>query len=137
MKKSLLGQIEQENESKEIDLAPLLDVVFILLIFFIVTSVFVVETGVEVDKPSASSASRQDRSIVLVAITQDGQVVYGGANVGMEGVRNTISIEMNKDIRPVIIQADKRVSTETLVKVLDQIKLGGAKSVSISTVDSQ
>ena len=136
MKKSLLQKLEAQDTSKDIDLAPLLDVVFILLIFFIVTSVFVVETGVEIDKPAASSSSRQDRSIVLVAITQEGSVVYGGANVGLEGIRNTISIEMNKNIRPVIIQADKKVSTELLVKVLDQIKLGGAKRVSISTVRS-
>lgn len=135
MKKTLLETLDAENESKEIDLAPLLDVVFILLIFFIVTSVFVVETGVDVDKPSASSSSRQERSIVLIAITQDEQVVYGGANIGVDGVRNKISAEMRRDIRPVIIQADKKVSTDTLVKVLDQIKLGGAKSVSIATIE--
>ena len=134
MRQNLQQKIESQ-EKHDIDLAPLLDVVFILLIFFIVTSVFVLETGVDIDKPTAISTKRLDRSVVLIAITPDNKVVYAGTNVGIRGVRNTIAMAMKKSVRPVIIQSDKKVSTEILVKVLDQVKLGGATNVSISTVD--
>lgn len=135
MRKTLQQKIETQDKN-DIDLAPLLDVVFILLIFFIVTSVFVLETGVDVDKPTAMSTKRLERAVVLIAITPDNQVVYAGTNIGLQGVRNTISMAMKKRNRPVIIQADKKVSTEILVKVLDQAKMGGAENVSISTIES-
>ncbi len=135
MRNNLKQRIETQNKN-EIDLAPLLDVVFILLIFFIVTSVFVLETGVDIDKPSAISTKRMERSIIMIAITSDNQVVYAGTNIGIRGIRNTIAIAMKKKERPVIIQSDKKVPTEILVKVLDQVKLGGAKNVSISTIEA-
>ena len=135
MRHNLQRKIETQHKH-EIDLAPLLDVVFILLIFFIVTSVFVLETGVDIDKPTAISTQRLERSIVIVAITADNQIVYAGTNIGLRGIRNTIALAMKKRDRPVIIQSDKKVPTEMLVKVLDQVKLGGATNVSISTVES-
>ena len=135
MRHNLKQKLEAQNK-QEIDLAPLLDVVFILLIFFIVTSVFVLETGVDIDKPSAISTQRMDRSIVILAITADNQIIYAGTNIGLRGIQNTIAIAMKKKERPVIIQSDKKVPTEILVKVIDQVKLGGAKNVSISTIES-
>ena len=134
--KSLLQEKLEAGDKQDVDLAPLLDVVFILLIFFIVTSVFVVETGVEVDKPSAASTQSLDRSLILIAITKKGEIVYGGTNIGLQRVRNTISSALKKSSRPVIIQSDKSVKTELLVKVLDQVKLAGAESVSLATIDT-
>lgn len=132
MRSIIEGKIE-ESKSEDIDLAPLLDVVFILLIFFIVTTVFVKETGVEVDKPTSISSEQLKRSVILLAITADGQVVYAGANVGVAGIRATI-IQANKtDQKPVVIQADKTVPTELLVKVIDQAKLAGVKDISLAT----
>lgn len=130
-----LRQRLDEQEKNEIDLAPLLDVVFILLIFFIVTSVFVQETGVDVDKPSAVSTKELERSVILIAITSDNQVVYAGTNIGVAGIRSTVSVALRKRERPVIIQADKDVLTSKLVDVIDQAKLAGADSVSIATVE--
>lgn len=134
MQRNLRQRIDNQ-EKHDIDLAPLLDVVFILLIFFIVTSVFVRETGVEVDKPTAMSTKTLERSVILLAITSDNQVVYAGSSIGIAGIRNVITVEMQKRQRPVIIQADKNVPTSKLVEVIDQVKLSGASSVSIATVE--
>jgi biopolymer transport protein ExbD len=119
--------------SDEINISPLIDVVFILLIFFIVTTVFVEETGVEVTKPQASSAVDLERNSVLIAITDTGKVVYGGREIGPAGVRSIVKRLNQNDDMPVIIQADRTVPTSLLVRVIDEAKIGGAPSVNIST----
>ena len=134
MKSTIEQKIEEAN-GQDIDLAPLLDVVFILLIFFIVTTVFVRETGVEVDKPAAVSTRSLPNSVLLIAITASREVVYGGTNIGVSGVRATITQAMKKNPKPLVIQADKSVETDLLVKVIDQAKLAGVESVSIATIN--
>ncbi len=131
MKHSLEQRIQQHN--KEIDLSPLLDVVFILLIFFIVTTVFVNETGVEVDKPQAVSTQHLERNIIMLAITRANEVIYDSTNIGIAGVRPTLSSLLRIKVKPVVIQADKDVSVDLLVKVIDQAKLAGAKQVNIAS----
>jgi len=122
-----------DEGSEEINISPLIDVVFILLIFFIVTTVFVEETGVEVTKPQASSAVDLEKNSVLIAITDTGKVVYGGREIGPAGVRAIVKRLNQKEDMPVIIQADKTVPTSLLVRVIDEAKIGGAPSVNIST----
>lgn len=119
--------------SDEINISPLIDMVFILLIFFIVTTVFVEETGVEVDKPQASSAIALEKQSILIAVTPDNKVIYGGQEIGISGVRSVVRRLTRDDDSPVIIQADKAVSVETIVRIIDEAKLGGAKKVSLST----
>ncbi len=133
MKSRIEYKIE-EAQQQELDLAPLLDVVFILLIFFIVTTVFVRETGVEVDKPQALSSEKIQKSILLIAITQKGEVVYGGTNIGVKGVKSTLMQASRKEKKPLVIQADKTVQTDLLVRVIDEAKLAGITSVSIATL---
>jgi biopolymer transport protein ExbD len=133
--KSTIEQKIEEAHNLDIDLAPLLDVVFILLIFFIVTTVFVRETGVEVDKPTAVSTKTLQSSVLLIAITASREVVYGGTNIGVEGVRSTVAQAIKSGSKPLVVQADKTVPTELLVKVIDQAKLAGIASVSIATVN--
>jgi biopolymer transport protein ExbD len=132
MKSSIEQKIEAA-QAQELDLAPLLDVVFILLIFFIVTTVFVKETGVEVDKPTAISTQELQKNLLMIAITVNNDVIFGGTNIGVKGVRSTIAQEIRRENKPLVIQADKKVSTELLVKVIDQAKLAGIESVSIAT----
>lgn len=134
MKSTIERKIE-EAEDQNIDLAPLLDVVFILLIFFIVTTVFVRETGVDVDKPTAVSTKTLQNSVLLIAITASREVVYGGTNIGVEGVRSTLSQLNRNNPKPLVIQADKSVPTELLVRVIDEAKLAGIESVSIATAN--
>ncbi|MDE3270969.1 ExbD/TolR family protein [Pseudoalteromonas sp. G4] len=131
--RSLIEQKIEDSKCQEIDLAPLLDVVFILLIFFIVTTVFVKETGVEVDKPSAVSSQQLQKSVLMLAITDGGQVMYAGTNIGVAGVRATLMQASRTKPRPLVIQADKRVPTELLVKVIDQAKLAGVENISLAT----
>lgn len=133
--KSIIENRIEENKSQELDLAPLLDVVFILLIFFIVTTVFVKETGVDVDKPTAVSTKQLQKTILLIAITAKGEVMYAGTNIGVKGIRSTLSQALRSQSKPLVIQADKTVATELLVKVIDQAKLAGISNVSIATVN--
>ncbi|MCC5838954.1 MAG: biopolymer transporter ExbD [Opitutales bacterium] len=122
------------SKGEDINMSPLIDMVFILLIFFIVTTVFVEETGVEITKPEAATQMDLEKNSILIAITANGNVVYGGREIGINGVRAQVRRLVQEDPRmPVIIQADENVPTRTLVRVLDEAKLGGAISVSIST----
>lgn len=132
MRASLQRRLEEQQQA--IDLSPLLDVVFILLIFFIVTTVFVKETGVEVDKPQALSTKKLERNIIMLAITNGGDVIYDGSVIGVAGVRNTVKGLLGDQSRPVVIQADKLVTTDLLIQVIDESKLGGAASVNIATL---
>ena len=124
-----------EGDEPGIDMSPLIDCVFILLIFFIVTTVFVEETGVDVDKPQAASASDLDKTSVLIALTDKGNIMYGGKNIGLAGVQTAVKRAMagsTEDV-PVIIQADREAKSGLLVRVIDEAKLAGAVRVSIST----
>lgn len=132
MRPSLQQRVAQQTQS--IDLSPLLDVVFILLIFFIVTTVFVKETGVEVKKPQAMSAADLEKKSILIAITKDGSVMYAGQDIGIAGVRPTVSQLLAQQTMPVILQVDQDVITKTLVAVMDQAKLAGATSVNLATL---
>jgi biopolymer transport protein ExbD len=115
-----------------IDISPLIDCVFILLIFFIVTTVFVEETGVEVDKPQAASAVRLEKTSILIALTQKGEVVYGGREIGVSGVQPLVRRMLRKEELPVIIQADASAPAGLLVRVIDEAKLAGAVKVSLA-----
>lgn len=128
--------LNEAEEITDINVSPLIDMVFILLIFFIVTTVFVEETGVEVDKPQAASAVSLEKNSILIAVTEKGQVVYGGREIGISGVRPLVRRLLNKEATPVIIQADQAASAGVLVRVIDESKLGGASNVSISTLTS-
>ena len=124
-----------DNANTEINISPLIDVVFILLIFFIVTTVFVEETGVEVNRPQAASATQLEKNAILIAITEDGQVVYGGQSIGVGGVRGTVRRLMAwEEDMPIIIQVDKSVFVELYTRVHDEARLGGAKSINMATL---
>ncbi|MGB0152856.1 MAG: ExbD/TolR family protein [Verrucomicrobiales bacterium] len=123
------------DETSEINISPLIDVVFILLIFFIVTTVFVEETGVEINKPRAATQQDLEKNSILIGVTPGGQVFYGGREIGVAGVRSTVSRLLRQDTVPVIIQADRDTPTESTVQVLDEAKLGGAQQVFVSTVN--
>ena len=124
---------ESDGKEDEINISPLIDVVFILLIFFIVTATFVEETGVEVTKPQAISAEQLQKESIMIAITDDGQIVYGARNIGAAGVRPLVERLLSRDDLPVVILADRSVNAGLLVRVIDEVKLGGANSVNIAT----
>jgi len=123
---------DQDGEAG-IDMSPLIDCVFILLIFFIVTTTFVEETGVEVDKPQAASAAQLEKSSILIALTDSGQVVYGGRDIGIGGVQPLVRRMLQQEDVPVIIQADSSSQSGLLVRIIDEAKLAGATKVSVAT----
>ena len=118
-------------------MSPLMDCVFILLIFFIVTTTFVEETGIEVDKPQAASSSQLEKTSILIALTAKGEVVYGGREIGMSGVRPLVKRMLQKEDVPVIVQADQAASSGLLVRIIDEAKLAGAVKVSVATKAKQ
>lgn len=116
-----------------IDMSPLIDCVFILLIFFIVTTVFVEETGVEVDKPQAASSVQLEKNSILIAITDKGEIVYGGREIGLAGVQQVVRQLLQREKIPVIVQVDGKADAGLLVSVVDEAKLAGAEKVNVST----
>ena len=132
MRDDLRQRIDEDADTR-VDLSPLIDVVFILLIFFIVTTVFVRETGVDVDKPQAVTSETLDRNAILIAIGRNGNVVHDGNSIGAHGVRPLVSQLIRSRQRPVVVQADRMVTAELLIQVIDEAKLAGAESVSVAT----
>ena len=128
-------QDHQNETSGEINISPLIDVVFILLIFFIVTTVFVDETGVEIEKPRAASQQELDQNSILIGITAEGSVYHSGREIGVGGVRSVVGRLLKGEDLPVVIQADRRAETQKTVEVLDEAKLAGAARVFVSTLN--
>ncbi|MBN2584921.1 MAG: biopolymer transporter ExbD [Planctomycetes bacterium] len=122
-----------DSSEAGIDMSPLMDCVFILLIFFIVTTTFVEETGVEVDRPQASTGVRLEKTSILIALTERGEVVYGGKEIGLGGVQPLVRRMLQKEDFPVIIQADMSSQSGMLVRIIDEAKLAGATKVSVAT----
>ncbi|HNS23032.1 MAG TPA: biopolymer transporter ExbD [Sedimentisphaerales bacterium] len=122
----------EDSSDAGIDISPLIDCVFILLIFFIVTTTFVEETGVEVDKPQAASSVRLEKTSILLALTEKGEVVYGGREIGISGVRQLVARMLQKEDIPVIVQADAAAPSGLLVRIIDEAKLAGANKVSLA-----
>lgn len=125
---------DEADEEVHIDLSPMIDCIFILLIFFIVTTVFVDETGVKVNKPdSGGAASALDSNSILLAVTSEDKVYYSGESVGVQGVLSKIkpSLVETPDM-PVIIQGDKDSSHGIVQQVHAQAMLAGAQKERIS-----
>lgn len=122
-----------DGSEGNIDMSPMIDCVFILLIFFIVTTTFVEETGVEVDKPQAASAVRLEKTSLLLALTAKGEVVYGGREIGIAGIQPLVKRMLQQEEIPVIVQADAAAPSGLLVRAIDEAKLGGAVKVSIAS----
>ena len=123
----------EDSSEGQIDMSPMIDCVFILLIFFIVTTVFVEETGVEVDKPQAASSVQLEKNSILIAITEKGEVVYGGREIGFSGIQPLVKRMLQAEEVPVIVQADAASDSGLLVRVIDEAKLAGATKVSVAT----
>lgn len=126
---------ERQDGSAEINLSPMIDCIFILLIFFIVTTVFVEETGIEVEKPSAASTQPLDKNVVLIAISDRDQVFYGGREIGVAGVQPMIRRALATSDSDVIIQSDAGASHGVFSRVYGEAKAAGAKRIHFATKD--
>ena len=132
-----LGNLFQEDDAEEINMTPMLDVVFIMLIFFIVTASFVKEAGVDVNRPEAATAVKKERANILVAISDKGEIWINKRQVDIRAVQ--ANIERLKAENPqgsVVIQADKKATTDVLIKVMDASRAAGAFDVSIAAQEA-
>lgn len=115
-----------------IDMSPLLDMVFLLLIFFMVTTVFVEETGVDVTKPSATSAEKVDRNSLMFAVDENGKVFYDSNEISVSQIKPIVVRKLLVKQVPVLVVADEDSHSGRLMEVIDQCKLGGAETISIA-----
>lgn len=125
-----------EEEQTEINLSSMIDCIFILLIFFIVTTVFVEEAGIQVHKPdAAASPSTEETENVVLEITSRNKVLIGTQEIAVEEVAGAVREQMVDADTPVVIRAHEKSTHATFVAVWDQAILGGAGELSFSTVN--
>jgi len=123
----------RESDESEVNLTPMLDVVFIMLIFFIVTASFVKEAGVDINRPDAATAERKEKGNILVAITGDGQIWIDRREVDPRALRANIErMAAENPHGAVVVQADEESTHRSLVKVMEAAKHAGVKSLAIA-----
>ncbi|BDZ74419.1 MULTISPECIES: ExbD/TolR family protein [Methylophaga] len=123
----------QSGGIAEINMTPLIDMVFILLIFFIVTSSFVKETGVDVNRPSAKTAVKKERANILISIRANDEIWMDKRQIDRRAVRaNVERMHAENPEGSVIILADEEAKTGLLIEVMDQARLAGVANVSIA-----
>ncbi len=128
---------QHSSEETGIDLAPMLDFVLNLLIFFIITAVFVKEVGLTVSRPTAAAAEKKEAGNILILIRSDGEVVIDRRVVDLRAVRANIErLHAQRPEDAVVVIADKGAHSGVLVQVIDQVRLGGVQNVSIAAGDS-
>lgn len=122
------------EQNAEIDMTPMLDIVFIMLIFFIVTTSFVKESGIEVNRPTAQTATRKEQGNIIVAIKANGAIWIDKRQVDVRAVRaNVARLHAEQPLGSVVIAADKETRVSVLTQVMDQIRLAGITDASIAT----
>ena len=135
MRRSII-QAAGEEAKAEINLTPMLDVVFIMLIFFIVTASFIKEAGIDVNRPDQTPQEKPEDANILVAISAGNEIWIDRRRVDPRAVRANIQrLHAEDPKRTVIIQTDKRAYTETLVGVMDSARQAGVFDVSIAASD--
>lgn len=127
--------LDSDKSDVEIDMMPLIDMIFILLIFFLVTASFVKESGVEVNRPEAASAEMKEATGLIIGVTEEGEVFINREQVELRRVRGLVEIFLaeNSD-GGVIIDADGDCITSRLIAVLDQCRMAGADNIAVSAV---
>ncbi len=131
MRQLLAQQIE--DEESEINITPMLDVVFIMLIFFIVTATFVKEAGIEVNRPDTPPRITEEKANILVEIGPNNDIWIDRRLVDIRSVRPNIErLHAENPQGSVVIQADKESKTDTLIQVMDAARLAGVFNVSIA-----
>lgn len=138
MRKRTLGSDTMTDDESVIDLTPMLDVVFIMLIFFIVTATFIKEAGVEINRPEASTSEQKDNTTVLVAIRPDNSIWIDKRRVDIRSVRANIErLHAESPEGGVVIQADELASVKTFTAVLDAAReVVPHEKISLATEES-
>jgi len=126
--------VAADDNASEIDLTPMLDVVFIMLIFFIVTASFIKEAGIEVNRPEASTANQKKNANILVAVSATNEIWIDKRRVDKRAVRSVIErMHAENPKGAVVVQADNESNTETVTSVIDSARAAGVYDVSLAT----
>jgi biopolymer transport protein ExbD len=129
----IVARATADEDESAIDITPMLDVVFIMLIFFIVTATFVKEAGIDVNRPDAVTAIKQEKANIMIAINENNEIWIDRRQVDIRSVRPNIErLHAENPQGSVVIQADKESKTDTLIKVLDAARSAGVFNVAIA-----
>lgn len=131
--KRIYNSLQNDDAGQNVDMTPLIDMVFILLIFFIVTTVFVKDKGMDIERPSQSSAGQIAKDNLLIAITADGSIRAGGQSLSINSLRSYVKSRVGRKDMPVVILADKKAPVGILADAMDECRLAGAKKISLAT----
>ena len=132
MRRSLINQAVEETE--EPNITPMLDVVFILLIFFIVTANFIKEPGLEINRPDSETSEITENAAILIAIGAAGEIYMDGRRIDVRQVKaNVIRLIAENPQGSVVIQADIKSTAEKIVAVMDEVREAGAVDISIAS----
>jgi len=124
---------QKDTSDVGVNLTPLIDMVFILLIFFLVTASFTKEAGINVDRPSAQTATRQERGNLVIAISQNGEIWIDNKQVDLRSVRAHVQrLHAQNPEGTVIITADQQSRSGLMVDVMDQVRLAGVSNIAIA-----
>ena len=125
--------LQAEGGATAMNITPLIDMVFILLIFFVVNASFVKESGVEIDRPSARSAVTQEQANIMIAVTENGEVWVDRQRVDPRSVRGHVErLHAENPEGAVVILADEKSQTGLVIEVLDQARLAGVENVAVA-----
>jgi biopolymer transport protein ExbD len=128
---------QREESDEDVNVTPLLDIVFIMLIFFIVTSTFVKEPGIDVLRPEAVSATDRKAASIIVAISADDDIWINGDLVELSEVKTIVAqLRVENPKGTAVVQADAASKTRMLVEVVTQIRATGISDVAVSTEDA-
>jgi biopolymer transport protein ExbD len=126
----------ETSADEDVNVTPLLDIVFIMLIFFIVTSTFVKEPGVEVTRPDAETATERRLASIIVAISEEDEIWINKERVELDEVRAYVEqLRRENPKGTAVVQADAKAKTRLLVEVVNQIRATGIADVAVSTED--
>jgi biopolymer transport protein ExbD len=125
---------ESGNADEDVNVTPLLDIVFIMLIFFIVTSTFVKEPGVDINRPEAATSTERRLASIIVAISEDDEIWINKERVELDEVKAIVEQLVRENPKgTAVVQADAKSKTRLLVEVVTQIRATGVEDVAVST----
>jgi biopolymer transport protein ExbD len=123
----------ERQEETEVNITPMLDIVFIMLIFFIVTTSFIREPGIDPQRPEAVTATQQERGNILIGVSATGEIWMDQRPVEITAVRQLVEQARGESPESsVVIVADERASTGTVIDLMDQVRLGGILNISVA-----
>ncbi len=129
-----IRQRKGQNQQAQIKITPLIDMVFILLIFFIVTTSFVSETGLNLQRPKSSTATSQEKNPLLIGIGPSGEISIAGKSVGLFSIRNIAArqLQNNPQLSAVLV-TDKATPAQMIIQIMDELQAGGVSKIALAT----